>query len=151
MSTPLNVTLIGHGAISKAIIAKLADHPRLRISHVVVRESKIASTQAELPASCTATSRLPVRRSVTSALIGASNFFELAVAAAILGPTVGKILFSDFALSAEGLALLAAPRRYLSEPAEKFVKRIGRIDAGGRRCGNIANVVHPGSARRQAV
>ena len=28
--------------------------------------------------------------------------------AAVLGPTVGKILFSDFALSAEGLALLAA-------------------------------------------
>lgn len=55
----LNITLIGHGAIAKSIIARLSDHAKLRVTHVVVRAEKVASTQAELPNECIAVSHVP--------------------------------------------------------------------------------------------
>jgi aspartate dehydrogenase len=59
MRTPLNVTLIGYGAISKAIIDRLANHAKLRVTHVVVRADKVTATQAELPKDCTAVNHVP--------------------------------------------------------------------------------------------
>ena len=66
MNVTRNVTLIGYGAISKAIIARLENHAalhsQLRISHVVVRSEKVASVQAELQKTtkgCTAVSQVP--------------------------------------------------------------------------------------------
>jgi aspartate dehydrogenase len=58
-STIRNVTLIGYGAIAKAIIARLTKHPKLRITHVVVRAERIVATQAEMLNGCTAVSQVP--------------------------------------------------------------------------------------------
>jgi len=54
-----NVTLIGYGAIAKAIISRLTKHPKLRITHVVVRAERIVATQAEMLNGCTAVSQVP--------------------------------------------------------------------------------------------
>ena len=36
------VTLIGYGAIGRTLIARMAGHPSVRITHVVVSESRVA-------------------------------------------------------------------------------------------------------------
>ncbi len=66
MSATRNVTLIGYGAISKALITRLAGHaklrPQLRISHVVVRAEKVVATQENLQKiskDCIAVSQVP--------------------------------------------------------------------------------------------
>ncbi len=55
----LNVCIIGYGAIGQAIAAKLNVHPRMRISHVVVRETRVAQVQAQLPTGVLAVNRVP--------------------------------------------------------------------------------------------
>jgi aspartate dehydrogenase len=59
MKAPLNVTLIGYGAISKAILARLNNHAKLQITHIVVRTNNVAQTQLELPNGCLAVSQVP--------------------------------------------------------------------------------------------
>jgi aspartate dehydrogenase len=62
MNTVQNVTLIGYGAIAQSIVAKLASHARLCITHVVVHHEKIPQTQADLQTvtrGCTAVSQVP--------------------------------------------------------------------------------------------
>ena len=59
MNTRLNVTLIGYGAIAKSIIARLADHTKLRITHIVVRADKVIQTQSELSNGCIAANQVP--------------------------------------------------------------------------------------------
>ena len=44
------VTLIGFGAIGKALVARLLGHESIRISHVVVRAARVAETQEALDA-----------------------------------------------------------------------------------------------------
>lgn len=58
-SKTLTVCLIGFGAIGQALYARLASHPRVRIAHVVVRASKIATTQTQLRPETRALSDIP--------------------------------------------------------------------------------------------
>ena len=55
----LHVCLIGYGAIGQAIVQRLAGHERVKISHVVVREERLAQVQSELPAGVQAASNVP--------------------------------------------------------------------------------------------
>ncbi len=55
----LQVTLIGWGAIARSIFQRLSPDPRVRISHVVVRENKVADTQVQLGSSVTACAVVP--------------------------------------------------------------------------------------------
>jgi aspartate dehydrogenase len=55
----LAVCLVGYGAIGQAIAKQLANHPRLRIAHVVVRPERVAQVQAELPSESIAVSAVP--------------------------------------------------------------------------------------------
>ena len=48
--TPLNVTLIGFGAIGQSICRRLARSPQIRVTHVVVRAARLAEVQAALDA-----------------------------------------------------------------------------------------------------
>lgn len=52
--TKLSVCLIGYGAIGQAIVQRLGNHERVKISHVVVRQTNIA-----LPAGISAVSAVP--------------------------------------------------------------------------------------------
>jgi aspartate dehydrogenase len=58
-SAPLNVCLIGFGAIGQAIYARLADHARLRVAHVVVREERVMEVQSQLREGTQAVSQVP--------------------------------------------------------------------------------------------
>ena len=49
MNSP-RITLIGFGAIARALLTRARAVPQLRITHVVVRAARIAATQAELDA-----------------------------------------------------------------------------------------------------
>ncbi len=49
-ATPIEVTLIGFGAIGKALVARLSAGTLVRVTHVVVRASRLAETQAQLDA-----------------------------------------------------------------------------------------------------
>ncbi len=53
------VTLIGYGAIGRTLIARMAGHPTVRITHVVVSESRVAEAQAELGEGLTVCSTVP--------------------------------------------------------------------------------------------
>jgi aspartate dehydrogenase len=55
----LNVCLIGYGAIGQAIVQRLGDHPRVKISHVVVRAERVAETQTSLPPGIQAAGQVP--------------------------------------------------------------------------------------------
>lgn len=54
-----HICIIGFGAIGRAVVARLQNHPRLHISHVVVREDRIATTQSHLSADTQAVSAVP--------------------------------------------------------------------------------------------
>ncbi len=57
----LDVCLIGFGAIGQSLVARLASHPRLRVSHVVVRPERILQVQARLGEGTVAVSEVPSR------------------------------------------------------------------------------------------
>lgn len=60
MARPLQtLTLVGFGAIGRSIFQRLAGHPLLRISHVVVREHRVAALQAELGTSVQVLAQVP--------------------------------------------------------------------------------------------
>lgn len=48
LHTPVDVTLIGFGAIGHALVARLLRHPAIRVTHVVVRATRVAQTQQVL-------------------------------------------------------------------------------------------------------
>jgi aspartate dehydrogenase len=56
---PLDVCLIGFGAIGQAIYARLRGHARIRISHVLVRHERVAQVQAQLHGESKAVSSVP--------------------------------------------------------------------------------------------
>ena len=100
----LNVTLIGYGAIAKAIITRLADHVKLRITHVVVRAEKIASVQSELQnlsSNCTAVSHVPQGTALVLECAGHSAIHEHVIPALARG--VPCAIVSIGALSEVGL------------------------------------------------
>lgn len=57
--TPLEVCLIGFGAIGQAIYERLALHERIRIANVVVREERVMDVQMQLRAGTQAVSSVP--------------------------------------------------------------------------------------------
>lgn len=103
METTL-LTLIGYGAIAKAIIARLASHNALRIAHVVVRTEKIASVQSDLQnlsKDCIAVSQIPTGATLVLECAGHSALREHVLPALRRG--VPCAIVSIGALSEEGL------------------------------------------------
>ena len=59
MASVQQVTLIGCGAIGRTLLARLAAHPTVRITHVVVSDSHVADAQATLGPGVTVCSEVP--------------------------------------------------------------------------------------------
>ena len=55
----LHVVIIGYGAIGQALCRRLAGSPLVNVTHVVVREQKLAAVQATLPAGVLAVAAVP--------------------------------------------------------------------------------------------
>ncbi len=127
----LNVTLIGDGAIAKAILERLTNHAKLRITHVVVRAEKIAMTQAELEKiskGCTAVSHVPESAALVLECAGHSAIHEHVIPALERGVPCGIV--SIGALSDE--ALVEALSRAASQGGTQvhlLSGAIGAIDA----------------------
>jgi aspartate dehydrogenase len=128
MRMPLNVTLIGFGAISKAIIARLADHADLRITHIVVRADKVTATQAELPKDCTAASQVPQGAALVLECAGHSALREHVIPALERG--VPSAIVSIGALSEMGLVEALSSAAYQGGTQVHLLSgAIGAIDA----------------------
>ena len=132
MSNPmLNVTLIGHGAIAKAIIARLVNHDKLRVTHVVVREENVSGTQAELQKisnGCIAVSQVPQGATLVLECAGHSALREHIIPALARGVPCGIV--SIGALSEAGLveALFNAASQGATQ-VHLLSGAIGAIDA----------------------
>jgi aspartate dehydrogenase len=55
-----DVCLIGFGAIAQSLYARLANHTRIRISHVIVREERVSQVQTQLREGTQAVSSVPL-------------------------------------------------------------------------------------------
>ena len=65
---PLDVTLIGFGAIGQSICRRLLGSPQIRVTHVVVRAARVAEVQAALDAMAASGTSGPLARSAISAI-----------------------------------------------------------------------------------
>lgn len=77
-ATPIDVTLIGFGAIGQALVARLAGNERLHVSHVVVRTARVTETQAALDGMAKGDQQNPATRAVDQVPAGASLALECA-------------------------------------------------------------------------
>ncbi|MDI9333258.1 MAG: aspartate dehydrogenase [Cytophagales bacterium] len=101
MKSTLHITLIGYGAIAKALCVRLANHSQLRITHVVVRAEKVGSTQSQLPVGCLAVSHIPQGAALVVECAGHSALREHVLPALARG--VPCAIMSIGALSQAGL------------------------------------------------
>ena len=122
-SRMLNVCLIGYGAIGQAIVQRLKDHQRVKVSHVVVRSRAIA-----LPEGIQAVSEVPKDAQLVLECAGHSALYEHVMPALRRG--VDCAVLSVGALSEMGLP------EALAQAAEKggaqlhlLPGAIGGIDA----------------------
>ena len=70
---PLEVTLIGFGAIGQSICRRLVGSPQIRVTHVVVRAARVAEVQAALNAMAASGTSGPLALSAVSAMAGVAN------------------------------------------------------------------------------
>lgn len=151
MSATRNVTLIGYGAISKAIIARLAGHdklrPQLRISHVVVRAEKVVATQENLQKTskdCIAVSQVPQGAALVLECAGHSALREHVMPALMRG--VPCAIVSIGALSEIGLveALTSAALQGNTQ-VHLLSGAIGAIDAlASAKLAGLTSVTYTG-------
>lgn len=100
-TTVLNVTLIGWGAIARSVFERLDGDLRVRISHVVVRDSKVTDTQIQLGTAAIACTAVPADAQLVLECAGHSAVTEHVLPALQGGVSCG--LLSIGALSVVGL------------------------------------------------
>lgn len=119
----LNVCLIGYGAIGQAIVRRLEGHQRVKISHVVVR-----NTNAALPQGMQAVSEVPPDAQLVLECAGHSALHDHVLPALKRG--VDCAVLSVGALSEVGLPeALAQAARVGSAQLHLLPGAIGGIDA----------------------
>ena len=77
-ATPIEVTLIGFGAIGQALMTRLTGSERVHVSHVVVRTARVADTQAALDEMTQGNQQNSRARAVDQVPTGASLALECA-------------------------------------------------------------------------
>ena len=77
-TTPIEVTLIGFGAIGQALVTRLTGSERVHVSHVVVRTARVAYTQAALDEMAQGNQQNSRARAVDQVPAGASLALECA-------------------------------------------------------------------------
>ncbi len=98
---PQQVTLIGFGAIGRTIFKRMAGHGGVCITHVVVRESRLAEVQAVLGDAALACSRVPVATTLVLECAGHAAITEHVLPALEAG--IECAVLSIGALSEPGL------------------------------------------------
>lgn len=101
MATALPICLIGFGAIGRAVYQRVAQDTALQITHVVVREARVAAVQAQLQAHTTAVSSVPPGTTLVLECAGHSALTEHVLPALARG--VECAVLSVGALAQSGL------------------------------------------------
>ena len=146
MTTP-HVTLIGFGAIGRALLMRARAIAQVRVSHVVVRSARIAATQAELDAlgiAAQAVEQVPAHAQLVLECAGHGALADHVLPALARGIECG--VMSVGALAEPGLpekleqaAVRGAARLHLLSGA------IGGIDAlAAARLDGLAEVLYTG-------
>lgn len=143
-SSVVNVTLIGWGAIARSIFERMANFPGIRIMHIVVRDSKVADTQAQLGNAALAVATVPTGAQLVLECAGHSALTQHVLPALQRGVTCGVL--SVGALSEVGL-----PER-LEDAAKQggaqvhlLAGAIGGIDAiAAARTAGLTQVTYTG-------
>ena len=146
MTTPpvLQVTLIGWGAIARSVYERLSHDTRIRISHVVVRSSKVADTQEQLGSSTTACNAVPADAQLVLECAGHTALIDHVLPALQRGVTCGVL--SVGALSEAGLPeRLEDAARQGHAQMHLLAGAIGGIDAmAAARTAGLTQVTYTG-------
>lgn len=145
MTSPiLQVTLVGWGAIAHSIFDRLSSDSRVRISHVVVRENKLADTQAQLGPSVIACTSVPGDAQLVLECAGHSALSEHVLPALQRGVSCG--ILSVGALSEVNLPeRLEAAARQGNAQMHVLAGAIGGIDAiAAARTAGLTHVTYTG-------
>ena len=146
MKSP-GVTLIGCGAIGRALLARTRAIPQVRITHVVVRSARSAATQAELEAlgiAAVACDQVPAEAQLVLECAGHGALLDHVLPALARGIecgvlSVGALAESGLPEKLEQAALKGGARLHLLSGA------IGGIDAlAAARLNGLTEVVYTG-------
>ena len=140
----IDVTLIGFGAIGRALFNRALALPGLRIGHVVVRAERVAAVQAELGAAAQACGEVPAAATLVLECAGHAALREHVQPALARG--VECAVLSVGALSEPGLPeALEAAARAGGTQVHLLSGAIGAIDAlAAARLGGLDEVVYTG-------
>ena len=140
----VQVTLIGWGAIARSIFERASHDPTVRISHVVVRTSKVAETQAQIGQAAVVCAVVPTDAQLVLECAGHSALKEHVLPALQRGVPCGVL--SVGALSEEGLpeSLEAAAKQGHTQ-VHLLSGAIGGIDAiAAARVAGLTQVTYTG-------
>lgn len=140
----VQVTLIGWGAIARAIFERMANDPGVRITHIVVRDSKVADTQTQLGAAALACAEVPPDAQLVLECAGHSALTQHVLPALQRGVTCG--ILSVGALSEEGMPeRLEAAAKQGHAQMHLLAGAIGGIDAiAAARTAGLTQVTYTG-------
>ena len=140
----LQVTLIGWGAIARSIFQRLSQDTRVRISHVVVRESKVADTQVQLGHAAIACAAVPADAQLVLECASHTALTDHVLPALQRGVTCGVL--SVGALSEVGLPeRLEDAARQGHAQVHLLAGAIGGIDAiAAARTAGLTQVTYTG-------
>jgi aspartate dehydrogenase len=142
--TPLNITLIGFGAIGRAVYQRVTAQSGLRISHVVVRAAQLGAVEAQLGGATLACVAVPAEAQLVLECAGHGAITEHVLPA--LGQGVECAVLSIGALCQPGLAeQLAAAAHQGGTQLHLLGGAIGGIDAlAAAKLGGLTQVSYTG-------
>ena len=142
--TVLDVTLIGFGAIGRAVFQRLRDTDGLRITHIVVSPARVAALQAELGPAVQVTDQVPASSRLVLECAGHSALTQHVVPALARG--VECAVLSVGALSEPGLPEQLAQAAALGHTQVHLLSgAMGGIDAlAAARLGGLDEVTYTG-------
>lgn len=140
----LDVTLIGFGAIGRAVFQRLHDAHAIRITHVVVSAARVAALQAELGGAVQVTDLVPASSRLLLECAGHSALTQHVVPALARG--VECAVLSVGALSEPGLPEQLAQAAALGHTQVHLLSgAMGGIDAlAAARLGGLDEVTYTG-------
>lgn len=143
-SSVVNVTLIGWGAIARSIFERMAQFSGIRITHIVVRDSKVADTQVQLGSAALAVTAVPPEAQLVLECAGHSALTQHVLPALQRGVTCGVL--SVGALSEVGLPeSLEAAAKQGGAQVHLLAGAIGGIDAiAAARTAGLTHVTYTG-------
>jgi aspartate dehydrogenase len=153
-STPIDVTLIGFGAIGRALVTRLAGNASIRVTHVVVRAARLAQTQQVLDDLAIAADKLAGNTQAVAQVPATSRLaLECAGHSALTSHVVGALqrgcecaVLSVGALAEPGLPeQLEAAARQGGTQVHLLSGAIGGIDAlSAARLAGLTQVTYTG-------